>query len=82
MYNWSTDEKMIKKDKEKYAVWRLEQMINFGLNGEKLNETEVRKYRSKLQLDPSRAKFIDFLLHENHSHQTTNRRTQNRRKRS
>lgn len=80
MYNWSTDEKKLKKNSKKYVVWKLEQMINYGLNREKLNEVEVRKYRSKLQLDPSRAKFIDFLLHENDSHKTANRRAQSRRK--
>jgi len=36
MYNWSVDTKQLKKDKKKYTVWRLEQMVNFGLDGKKL----------------------------------------------
>ncbi len=38
MYNWSTDEKKFKKDyPADYKVWRLLQLINYGLDGEKLN---------------------------------------------
>lgn len=61
-YNWSTDETALKKDKNTYAAWKLEQMINYGLNGGKISEKTLRKYRKKLKLDPDRAKFVDFLL--------------------
>lgn len=36
MYNWSVDEKKLKKDKEKFAAWKIEQMVNFGLAGKKI----------------------------------------------
>ena len=37
MYNWSVDEKKFKKeDPEGYRLWRLVQLINYGLAGEKL----------------------------------------------
>ncbi|TSD03661.1 MAG: Uncharacterized protein Greene071436_275 [Parcubacteria group bacterium Greene0714_36] len=65
MYNWSTDEKYLKGDMEQYAIWRLEQMVNFGLNGEKLSEVELRKYWPRLSLDPARRAFLDLLLHGN-----------------
>lgn len=68
MYNWSTDVKMLKKDKKKYTIWKLEQMVNFGLNGKKIDETELRTYWSKLHLDPARKHFLDLLLHEGDSH--------------
>ena len=43
MYNWSVDEKMFKKaDPEGYEKWRLEQMINWGLGGEKISEEKLR----------------------------------------
>jgi hypothetical protein len=35
MKNWSVDVNELKKDKGKYAVWKLEQMVNFGLDGKK-----------------------------------------------
>lgn len=62
MYNWSVDEKKIRKNKEKYAIWRLEQMVNFGLGKEKLKTNILRKYWSKLQIDPARKKFLQLLL--------------------
>jgi hypothetical protein len=64
MYNWTTDEKKLKKNKEKYAIWKLEQMANFGLNGGKIKIKELRRYWNKLQLDPSRKRFLRLLLHE------------------
>ena len=63
MYNWSVDEKKIKERKEEYAVWRLEQLVNFGLNGEKINSQELRKFWNKLRLDPARKRFLQLLLY-------------------
>lgn len=62
MYNWSVDINELKKDKEKYAVWRLEQMVNFGLGDEKINREELKKYWPLLNLDPKRKKFLSFIL--------------------
>jgi hypothetical protein len=63
MKNWSTDVMELKKDFERYAIWNLEQMINFGLDeGEKINEKELRKYFNKLELDPDRKKLFELLL--------------------
>jgi hypothetical protein len=63
MYNWSVDEKKFKReDPEGYKIWKLEQMINWGLGGEKLKEKLVRKYWQKLFLDPETKKFLEFLL--------------------
>lgn len=62
MYNWSVDEKQLKKHPKQYIIWRLEQMINFGLGKEKLKKTELKKYWSKLSLDPKKKKYLEFLL--------------------
>mgnify|MGYP001589977494 CR=1 FL=1 len=51
------------KDSEEYAIWRLEQAVNFGLNGEKLSEAELRKYLPRLSVDPHRRAFLELLLH-------------------
>ncbi len=64
MYNWSVDEKKLKADPEAYAVWRLEQLINFGLNGEKISEKELRKYWPKLKLDPARKRLLELFLYD------------------
>lgn len=62
MYNWSVDVKKLKKDKGKYAIWRLEQMVNFGLTGEKIKAGELRKSWRKLELDPLKKKYLKMLL--------------------
>lgn len=62
MYNWSVDIKRLKKTPEAYKIWRLEQLINFGLNGEKLDAKELKKYWHRLRLDPAKAKFLEMLL--------------------
>ncbi len=68
MYNWNTNVAVLKKDPDKFKIWSLEQAINFGLNGKKIDKKEVKKYFSKLKLDPSRAKFIQLLLNGENSH--------------
>lgn len=63
MYNWSVDEKKFKKnDPEGYKIWRLEQMINWGLGDEKLSEKLLRKYWKKLFIDALTKKYLQFLL--------------------
>ena len=64
MYNWSIDEKKLSKDPEKYAIWKLEQMVNFGLNGDKLDREELRKYWNKINIDPVRRRFLSLILNE------------------
>ncbi|OGG44478.1 hypothetical protein A2841_00155 [Candidatus Kaiserbacteria bacterium RIFCSPHIGHO2_01_FULL_48_10] len=63
MYNWSTDEKILKKDKKKYAIWKLEQMVNFGLGGKKLDQKMLKKYWRTIKIDPQRRKFLILLLY-------------------
>ena len=62
MYNWSVDTDQLKKDPEQYAIWRLEQMVNFGAQGEKLSEHDLKSYWERLSLDPDKKNFLAFLL--------------------
>ena len=66
MLNWSVDEEKFKKeDPEGYRLWRLVQLINYGLDeGEKLNKEEVKKAWPKIKerLDPYKARYLEFLL--------------------
>lgn len=64
MYNWSTDQKELQKNKEKYAIWKLEQMVNFGLGGKKLDRKELKKYLPKVNIDPYRRKLLELFLSE------------------
>ncbi|MEK7517345.1 MAG: hypothetical protein AAB583_02255 [Patescibacteria group bacterium] len=65
MYNWSVDEEGFKKkDPEGYRLWRLTQLINYGLDGEKLSKREVKKAWPKIKerLEPDIKKYLEFLL--------------------
>ena len=62
MNNWSVDVKQLKKHKKQYAIWQLEQMVNFGLGKKKLNKKELKKNWSKLDLDSKKKSFLSFLL--------------------
>lgn len=53
---------MKKDNPEKYKIWRLEQLINYGLGGEKINKKELKKYWRRLKLDPSRKAFLETFL--------------------
>lgn len=65
MYNWNTDVKKLKKNKEAYTVWRLQQLINYGLDGARLNRRLLKKYWHRLHLDPDKKKYLKFLLWPN-----------------
>lgn len=61
MYNWSTDEKRFKAENPKeYRLWRLVQLINYGLDGEKLDREEVKKSWPKIKTKIDRQKRIVF----------------------
>lgn len=62
MYNWSVDLKKLKKDKQAYAIWRLEQLVNFGLGKEKINKAQLINYWPFLDLDPYKKKYLATLL--------------------
>ena len=64
MRNWSVDENYLKKFPKKYHLWQLEQMISYGLDGDKLDKKQVIanwEYLKK-RLDPRRKKLIEFFL--------------------
>lgn len=62
MRNWSVDIKELKKDRNKYAVWRLEQQVNFGLGGKKIDKLQLKKYWPRLNLDAKKKRFLSLLL--------------------
>lgn len=62
MKNWSTDTRVLKKETSKFTIWKLEQMINFGLDGEKLSKKELIAHWDVLEIDPARRRYLQFLL--------------------
>lgn len=65
MINWSTDEEKFKKENpEGYKIWRLVQLINYGIKEEKLDEDEIRKNWNKIKdrLDPYKKRTLEYLI--------------------
>jgi len=62
MYNWSVDTTELKKDKKQYTVWRLEQMVNFGLSGKKISRKDLEKYWKVIDLDHNKKRYLEMIL--------------------
>lgn len=63
MYNWSVDEGRFRRsDPESYKLWRLQQRINHGLRGEKLDRKLLEKYWKRLYMDAPTRNYLRFLL--------------------
>ena len=73
MNNWSTNTSTLLKNKELFTIWKLEQMVNFGLQGKLLSRTQLEKYWDRMQIDASRRKYLDLLLHEKNSNKKPTR---------
>lgn len=62
MHNWSTDIAQLKKNPEKYKIWKLEQQVNFGLDNEKISKKDLKKNWNNITIDPARKKFLHLIL--------------------
>jgi hypothetical protein len=66
MYNWSTDEAYFEKhDPEGFKIWRILQLINYGLDGEKLDRGDLLKYWPRIEdriFDKAIKKYLQMLL--------------------
>ena len=62
MKHWSVDTTALEKEPDAYAIWRLEQAVNFGLRDGKINAVELKKYWDRLDLDPQKKKFLALIL--------------------
>lgn len=64
MRNWSVDENFLRKYPKEYKLWKLEQLLSYGLDKEKLDKDDVINNWDylKKRLDPARRRFLEFLL--------------------
>ena len=62
MYNWSVNTKRLQKDTDAMKRWETEQLINFGLQDNKLDSDYLAKNIASLRIDPKKKKFLYFLL--------------------
>lgn len=64
MQNWSVDENYLKKFPQKYILWRLEQLLTYGLDGERIDKNQLIKFWPLIapRLDVKRREYMQFLL--------------------
>jgi len=62
MYNWSVDTKHLKNFPKAYRIWKLEQLVNFGLGNEKISKSLLVRYFDTIDIDPQKRKYLKFLL--------------------
>jgi len=62
MRNWSTDTSKFNKNSCEFKIWKLEQLINFGLHGDLIDTVELRTFLPSLTIDLSKRKFLQLLL--------------------
>jgi len=62
MNNWSVDTKFLKRYPKQYTLWKMEQLINFGLGKEKLDPKILKENLSKLKIDIKKRRYLKFLL--------------------
>ncbi len=60
MKNWSTKYRVEAQDK--FIIWKLEQLINFGLDKEKIKKSELKKYWNVIDIDPDKRKFLSLFI--------------------
>ena len=60
--HWSVDEKRLAEDPRAYAIWRLEQRINFGVGEPLLDANELRAYWGEIDIDPAKRKALSLAL--------------------
>ena len=64
MHNWSTDIRNLKECPEKYAIWQLEQQLNYGLHeGEKIERALLDKYLPVLNIDQDTRNLMEYILY-------------------
>ncbi len=65
MKNWSTNIKKLRENKDKFAIWKMEQLVNFGLGKKKIKKSELKKYWKVIDIDSSKKKFLSLII-KNH----------------
>ena len=65
MHNWSTNIHNLQKNPERYAIWQLEQQLNYGLSeGEKIERALLEKYLPVLNIDQDTRQFLEYILYD------------------
>lgn len=59
---WDYTNEEYQKQATADPVWRLERMINYGTNGEKINRKLLERYLPQLNIPDNRRAFLELLV--------------------
>ena len=59
---WDYTKEEYQKQAKADPVWHLERLINYGLNGQKINRQTLEKHISQLRIPEERKAFLELLL--------------------
>jgi len=62
MKNWSTNTKKLRENKDKFIIWKLEQLVNFGLGKKRIKKSELKKYWNVINIDPFKRKLLSLFV--------------------
>jgi hypothetical protein len=62
MRNWNINIKQLSKNPEQYKKFKLESLINYGTQGQKIDKTILKKILNKINIDPKKKNYLKFLL--------------------
>lgn len=62
MHNWDYNLKNIDERDEKFIIWKLERLVNYGLGGEKIDAKLLKKYFTKIKMPENTKAFLELLL--------------------
>ena len=64
MRNWSTNTQRLQENHDKYSIWKLEQLLNYGLKeGETIERSLLEKYLPDLNIDKDTRNLIEYILY-------------------
>ena len=60
--HWSVDTTELEKDIDAFAIWNLEQSINWGIGGDKISKNTLLKYWDKIDIDVFKRKALSLVI--------------------
>jgi len=60
--HWSVDTRELKKDRESFYIWELEQWVNWDIGTSKASKSNLIKYWDKLDIDEWKRKALSLAL--------------------
>ena len=62
MKRWSVDTSELEKTPPAYAIWRLEQAINWGIGEGKISKDLLRRNWHEIDIDPRKRAFLALFM--------------------